>query len=368
MPPSTKLFLARAISAAFMAVLGSSTFAQQEQTREITTSIVNSPIIEQLQRQAATSNARVVGEIESPTIGAAPPKVVEGSKTQAQRYLDRMRFGKHMTVSPNGEEVIAIIRDTLNPASRDAALHKLKNMVESNVPEAMNYFGFLHEYGLFQFPKNANLAQSYYSKAANMGYQPALYNLGKNQFYANDEIAFTTVQQAAEIGLEVSSRVCGLASYLAMRANRLDAAISYANKCNSPLAGFGKAQNEPNIEVKVELLRRTLSTGATDGYAWLQSATRNLKPDPQLLYCKYSLVSKYRLKSSNWQNIDSDAQACLKTNGNDVNNTQKVSGFVKAEIAAIQKMKEANKFHFSWSVPFLPFTQSEVDLYSPIMK
>ena len=342
---------------------------QSAQNMQIATDILNSPAIEQLQQQAATSNARIVGEIDTPTTGAAPAKVTQPNQSEAQRYVDRLRNGKHVTVSAEGENAIALIRETLEPKTRPDALKKLKDLADNDTPEALNFFGFIREYGIYQFPKNTNLAQSFYSKAAKMGYQPALYNIGKNQFYANDENALQTLQQAADISTsEVSSRVCGLASYVAMRAKRLDLAVSYASKCNSPLAGFGKAQAEPNIEVKIEFLRRTLTTGASEGYTWLQSITNELKPDPQLFRCKYALIAKYRLRNSNWQNIEADAASCLKSSAAEVSYAPIVAGFVKTEIVAIQKLKDANKFHFSWSVPFLPFTQNDVDLFIPFIK
>ena len=75
---------------------------QASQANQMTIDILNSPAVEQLTQQAATSNARIVGEIDSPAIGPAPAKVNQPNQTEAQRYVDRIRHGKHVTVSSEG--------------------------------------------------------------------------------------------------------------------------------------------------------------------------------------------------------------------------------------------------------------------------
>ena len=44
-----------------------------------------------------------------------------------------------------------------------------------------------------------------------------------------------------------------------------------------------------------------------------------------------------------------------------------ITGFVPAEIAALEAMRKSNHFHYAWSVPYLPFTQQDVNLFEPLM-
>jgi hypothetical protein len=45
-----------------------------------------------------------------------------------------------------------------------------------------------------------------------------------------------------------------------------------------------------------------------------------------------------------------------------------VAGFVGPELAALDTMRRSNRFHFGWSVPYLPFTQGDVDMFEPLMR
>lgn len=334
---------------------------------------MNSQAVKDLERQAASSHARIVGEVETPEIKPQSAKsLTDAAQQQGMQYLERMRFGKHVTVSTDGEKVIGLIRDTLKQETAPKALASLKVLAERDIAEAQNYMGFLTEYGLFGFAKNQAKAYEWYTKSAQFNYQPALYNMAKMQFFLRDNLegAEVLVEQAQKIGPEYSHRVCGLASYLSMRAKNTAVMISHAKNCSSPLAAFGNIEATNELDIKIKLLRDSLSSGASDGYSYLQKVTSNLENDPQLLGCKYKLLSKYRLVTANWKALPSEALDCaIKSKYKEPQIAAgRITGFIRVELESIQKLKRGNKFHFNWSVPFLPFTQSEVDLFLPVME
>ena len=47
---------------------------------------------------------------------------------------------------------------------------------------------------------------------------------------------------------------------------------------------------------------------------------------------------------------------------------QGIASFAMTEVRALEQSRQTNRFHYSWSVPYLPFAQRDVDLYEPVMK
>jgi hypothetical protein len=45
-----------------------------------------------------------------------------------------------------------------------------------------------------------------------------------------------------------------------------------------------------------------------------------------------------------------------------------IAGFVPVEINALVHIRRSNPFHYNWSVPYLPFGQQEVNLFSSMIK
>ena len=322
------------------------------------------------------------------------PEVIRDSQSKLPRidklatasdFLGKIKYGTHNTVSKNGEQVITLIRSlTTEPlAQRDHTLRQLQSLAKENNPEALNFIGFVVANGLFGATKNQARAVEYFKTAAAANYQPAIYNLALDAAYSvptKESLVKATsyINRAANVDTDNSFRICGFASFLYYRQGDLRNATHYTQQCGSALNGLplALANNSLQLSKRIDLLRTSISTGVDDGYPLLERLTRtNANNDNQYLYCKYTLLNRLRLQPQ--LSLNDFAARCydqfthldpkLKIDAN--RRGQAISGitsFASIEKTALDQLRTSNHFHYAWSVPYLPFPQQDVDLFSPL--
>ncbi|WP_254211136.1 hypothetical protein [Burkholderia multivorans] len=341
-------------------------------------STFNSPVFADLVNGYRAQNGSIVKSVTADVVDRAKALL-----PKANQLGERLRFGDHNVVSNDGETVVMWMIEAANATGekRKALLAKLAELSARGVPEAMTFQGFASEYGLFGFPKNLGRALSLYRSAAASKYQPAIYNLAIAAGYGKLQrpdlaSALMYAGQAAAIAADASYRVCGFASFLSYRQGDRVRALQYATSCWSDLAGLSRARYDAraSLSERVTLLRNSISTGIDDGYALLEQVTRDAGAEPQYLACKYELVNKYR-RPTGGRNLRDEAVLCYRRFT--PTGTQRAAsirfntvvpgivGFVPTEVAALEKLRASNKFHYGWSVPYLPFRQQDVDLFAP---
>ena len=349
----------------------------------------------EVQRQQQR-NAAVSASLPT-TMPAVPPSWLS---TVNQRGAE-LRYGNHNVVSKDGEKTVWLIRSmaTATGAQRVTLMQELQLRVAVRQPEALNFMGFAAEHGVFGESRDLGRAWDFYRTAAAAGYQPAIYNLALASAYgrragdAHDarpdlEQAAALLGRAASVAPDVSSRVCGMGAFVNFRRRAAADALRLANGCGSPLAALPREQADttPLTPQRLEALRRASATGVRDAYVLLEEVTRrNAQIDPQYLYCKYALLNRYRqpvavsvLRDSAGRCYDSVPQRngapaagqSASTNPELTRRDQVVDGianFVPAERAALEALRTSSHFHYGWGVPYLPFAQSEVDLFEPLV-
>jgi TPR repeat protein len=301
-----------------------------------------------------------------------------------------LHFGTHNVASRDGEKLVWLIRSTASGdvATRSANLTALTDYANAGVPEAMTFMGVVAQYGLFGTQKDAARAHSLYAAAAKSRYQPALYDLGLESAYGRGtRVDFNQAAQffvsAAALGPDLSARLCGLGAFVSFRLGDQTQALQFAHGCGSPLAALPVARANTGALTAHDLedLRRSTATGVDDALALIERAARaGATNDPQYLYCKYALVARYR-RASTTEGLRADAQACVDStsrssgapppqSADQMRREQavlSVAGFVPTEIASLAAMRKSNHFHYDWSVPYLPFTQQDANLFEPLM-
>jgi hypothetical protein len=293
-----------------------------------------------------------------------------------------LKYGNVVAVSPQGPEVIALIRAVpmRKGQERNDVLAKLLNFSRQGVPEALNFSGFIYEYGLFGAQRNLTLAREYYTAAATHRYQPAILNLANIAYFGKGQqsdpvSARELIHQAIELGPEASGRVCGLASFIEYRRGDREATLRLAKFCYSGLALIPNAAYNTQLPLvqRIKMLRDSIGTGAPDGYRWLETITQRAGPDPGYLYCKYRLINQVRANPSR-ADIRALARTCYANSTQPPGDNQSeaaiksIVSFVLTEQRALEQLRQVNRFHHSWSVPYLPFSQGDVDLFAPLMK
>ena len=352
-------------------------------------------------RQKRT-NAQIIANVPTPTVVPLYQTTPSSSPSTAQATspaatwltnnllvgVQQLRYGRHNTVSANGETLIESFRQSLTgtAAQQAQAWADVKTWASQGVPEATHFLGFVVELGLKGQPPDAALAARYYAQAAARGYQPALYNLGLQAGYGRgtrQDLAMATrfMTQAAERGSDDSLRVCGMGSYLALRAQNFAAASRLAQHCDSPLATLVDVHNNPVgiTPQRVAALRQVIATGADDGYAALENLGRaNIASDRQLLYCKYRLLGQLRSQAE-LTDVRARALTCvsqarsslpkdLAQSTSDAQLVDALASFVVAERAALQTLRDSDTFRYGRSVPFLPYLAAEAELFEPVVK
>jgi hypothetical protein len=350
---------------------------------------VESPVTSE-DAQRASQQARAITDAAA----AATPHfranlIPEELLPRVTRVGDELRFGTHNVVSRDGESVIGLIRGIARaPADkRDRVLDQLRALSGQGNPEATTFMGFVVEYGLFGSQRDPVLAQQHYAAAASSRYQPALYNVALAAAYgkgtAPDIVrAASLMAESMKVAIDTSARVCGFGTFLAYRRGDRPSAAAFARNCASPLAVLPIARWESaSLHTQLlEQLRRSTATGVDDGYALIeQLAQRNAANDPSYLYCKYALVNRVRARSStDSAEVLRQAERCVAlTQQADQRKGEKaarertaqgIAGFVGTELNALNTMRQSNRFHLAWSVPYLPFAQADVDLFEPLMQ
>jgi TPR repeat protein len=334
----------------------------------------------QIQREAdrqATSNRQTIQATSSQLVD----KVKEGLP-KLDGLGTHLRLGETITASEEGKTVIAAIRKLprTQGSEQQALIQQLAGFASAGVPEAIHFMGFLHETGMFNTVKNPAKAYQLYAAATAKSYAPSAYNQALMQAYGrltntNASLATSLLVLSNNLARDTSGRVCGMLSFLTYRSGNFKESLGAAKGCASPLANLAKATDasQPTPQ-RVTWLRDSLSTGVDDGFAALVNATRaEAKSDPNGTFCKYALVAKH-FNNTSPKNLRTEAQHCLsyvaKNLGGNTGplSVQEqmvagISGFVPAEIGELKKLRQANRFKYSWPVPYLPFTQQEVDLF-----
>jgi TPR repeat protein len=348
---------------------------------DIGTTLDSQAFKDEVQRQKE-QNSGVVKSINQESIANA-----QRALPQFNQFGGELKYGTHKTVSSDGEKIVSMIRSLTTDSLKEhaTALRRLQELSDRGIPEAQNFVGFAAEYGLYGARVDVNRAIQFYGAAASSGYQPAIYNLalaaayGKNG-HADLGRAAGLLDKAATKGPESSLRVCGFASFLNYRRGDQQAALDFSKGCPSPLTALPLAltNNAGTAEQRIESLRKSIATGVDDGFELLESVTRpTASSDIQFNYCKYYLINRYRT-AVKVDRLHEDALRCYEQYAPHVadhnvevsRREQIVPGiisFVPTEITVLQAMRKSNRFHFKWSVPYLPFPQQDVDLFEPLI-
>jgi hypothetical protein len=166
-----------------------------------------------------------------------------------------------------------------------------------------------------------------------------------------------------------------LASFIEYRRGDRDTAIKLGRSCYSALANIPNAayDNQMPLARRIKLLRDSIGSGAPDGYRWLEQITQQAGPDTQQLYCKYRIINRLRNMHGS-ADVKALARTCYENSvhapgGVGAESTIRgIATFVVSERLALEQLRRTDRFHYGWSVPYLPFAQVDVDLYEPVMK
>lgn len=336
--------------------------------------VADSPAVKVLSERLEQANKRAVAAADGDMVAR-----VKAGLPKLQDKLYRGPKSPYFTLSPQGQEVITVIRAIPHASGekRRDLLVKIKQYSAAGLPEATNFVGVILEYGLFGARKDLSQALAMYQSAAAAGYQPALFNVANFSFYAKGgtqdlRLSAEVIQRAFTLAQDTSGRVCGLGAFLNYRAGNNQEAMKYANGCTSPVAKIPLALYSERMSPldRIKNLRESLTTGADDGFRFIRLiADSTPKLEPQLK-CRYRLLDRYRLAGGPHETAES-AEQCLRELGVSSNNgrmAQDITNYVEVEARAIATARQQNQFHYSWSVPYLPFPLSEVGLFQPIIE
>lgn len=341
-----------------------------------------------LQSDGISAQAEVERRRNGGVLAGVTDSVVEHTKSMLPKlntFGGELKYGNHTVVSKDGESVVSLIRATAtaDAAHRTQLLDQIYRLSSAGVPEASNFFGFLYDSGLFGYPQDATKAKSFFAAAANSRYQPAIYNLAVLSLYGRGEAreirnATSLIERAHGIAPDSSARVCGLTVLLRYRTQAYEAARNAAQGCPTPISALALAR-DPNfgtVVQRIDKLKALISIGIDDGFSLIEEVAKELPADdPQYLYCKWHVLNQFN-KSKDSSRIRRDAELCYGPTGTAIQRGQtdlarheqvisSITAFVPLELANLAAMKKANRFHYKWTVPYLPFSQPEVDLFAP---
>ena len=328
--------------------------------------------------QQASANKAIIGSIGPDALTQSMSKLPKWTSD-----LGQLKYGQHRTVSNNGEEVITLIRKvfTSSPSAQHDAMIKLHDYSEHGVPEAINFFGFAHDYGLFGLHKDQVEAMRYYEAAARRGYQPAFYDLAIHAIYSMGESqdlrdAARYLAQAMSYGPESSYRICGMQSFVDYRLGVQNTPTASLSQCESPLVNLSVAQSRhwKSPEKMINGLRQSIGTGIDDGYQLLVQLGQSMAGhDPMFYYCKYSLLNEARTRQIDKDQLQADATKCVDTySPATFTATQKylsiagVVSFIPMETNELSTLRKSNHFHYNLAVPYLPFMQLDMDMVASV--
>lgn len=345
-------------------------------------SALDSDEFKQFQQQQDMQNKTIMGRIGDEAVARA--KALLPRLNQAASGIVH---GKHVTVSEKGDEIVWRILSLpkASPSEKHDMLVKLQEYASLDIPEALNFLGFASEHGVFGARRNMSIANRYYSAAAARNYQPALLNLGLSYIYGkgvapNQQLGLQLLAKASAIGPELSNRVCGMASFVYYRRNDGANALKYANGCASNLASLSLAafSSKHNPSQRVILARDSLSSGVDSGLDVITKISQGYAAkDATQTYCKYQLVKAY-IRKQDFKGVNTMAESCYRQifslnpssplSSKDLQAIKGLSGFPVVEIPELRRIRKANQYHYSWGVPFLPFTQLDVNVFEPQLR
>lgn len=346
------------------------------QTSQIAESlhIADSPAVAAMTERLSTANKNAVAATDDSMIAKAKAALPKFSAS-----LYRGPKSPYFTTSPRGQDVITVIRAIPHASGdkRRELLVKIKQYSDAGYPEAINFVGFIFEYGLFGTAKSNAQALRFYESAAAAGYQPALFNVANYLYYGkggaqNSAGATEAINRAFQLAQDTSGRVCGLGAFMNYRSGEVKEALRYATGCTSTLAKLPLGvYGEKMLPLeRIRTLKDTLSTGADDAFPMMRRiASSSAKIDPQLK-CRYALMDRFRLNADS-QAVKAAAAQCLNRAGASDSNgrsSQDIANFIDVEIRAIQTARQRNQFHYSWSVPYLPFPVTETGQFLPLIE
>lgn len=310
-------------------------------------------------------------------------------QSKVQELAGNLRgSGPATVVSKSGQRVISMIRmlPKADSETRDALMRRLQELAKDGVPEALTFLGFAAEQGVFAVPKRPDKAARLYQAAAQAGYQTAIYDLALMNAYGrsmprNLRAAESLLTKAVAAGAEGSNRVCGMASFVAYRLADRAGMRNFSEGCSGPLPSLAIAAANDTVadQQLVDRLKSSIATGVDDGYYALESVTRRrASEDTDFSYCLWSLINRYRAQPGS-PLIASAAATCVDSvavPGSKVASLEPtarqqaafgLARTVGMEIQSLSASRKANSFHFGMPVPYLPFTQDDVDLFGPVI-
>ncbi|WP_034303088.1 sel1 repeat family protein [Herbaspirillum sp. RV1423] len=331
---------------------------------------------------AVTAMSERLNRAHKGAIEATDESMVAKAKAALPKIADALYRGPkspYFTTSPRGQDVITVIR-AIPQASGDKRrelLLKIKQYSSAGFPEAVNFVGFIFEYGLFGAKKDGARALNLYQSAAATGYQPALYNVANYLYYGKGGVQDTStaddaIRRAYMMAQDTSGRICGLGAFINYRSGNKNESLRYATGCTSTLAKLPMAIYEERMLPleRIRTLKETLGTGADDAFPMMRRIADSMtKIDPQLK-CRYELMDRYRLNTDT-QSAKAAATQCLNKSGTSDGNgrmSQDIANYVDVEIRSIQSERQRNQFHYSWSVPYLPFPMTETGQFLPLIE
>ncbi|KAG0163890.1 hypothetical protein DFQ30_010818 [Apophysomyces sp. BC1015] len=259
-----------------------------------------------------------------------------------------------IVVSPDGNVIIALIRGLTNIKDRQRNLALLRQYADAKRPEALNFFGYLYDIGLF-VQHDARTAESFYRAAATT-YAPAMYNLGIGEFYgrfgnrrAGDaRRALPYFEQAKTMAMDGSGRICGWASFTNWRIGRHWAHSS-----------------QRTGSVRMRLSARSAwgcICGADDAFPALYAFAKAKKPDQAP---EFYVIDKYH-----WNIVKQSpvhlAEEIAKLRGHvgkpEIRDNSAASN-AKIQVAKFKQTRDANRMQFNTPVPYLPFRQANAEMF-----
>lgn len=318
--------------------------------------------------------------------GTGPEQIrlAQLSLPSMEQFASDLKFGKFVTVSSKGPEIVTLIRSLGMRGNKEQIdiLKKIQQLSLQGFPEAQNFVGNILEYGLFGNAKDVPKASTYYVLAAKQRYQPAIFNLALMNYFgripgANAVEAERLFYQAYAIGPESSARVCGMAAYAEYRLAKPAESMRYAQNCHSPLANIPNAAYSPSMTVpeRIKLFRDSIVAGPNDGFGLLAQLGKSVPNDPQFLSCKFQIMNRIQFTPipANLRDTARDCYFSAVAGANSAEGRARaeisitsISGFVATELPALAQQRKTNYFHHHYSVPFLPFTQADVELFDAI--
>lgn len=320
-----------------------------------------------------------------PSASSISKQPIVPSRPRFVQFGNDLKYGKPIVVSESGEEIVSFIRSfvRMDPGAYAQPLAQLKALADRGTPEALNFVGFIYEYGLFQVSRNLERASDYYRAAAAGRYQPALLNLGSMTYFGrgikNDaNAAYRLISLANAIGPESSSRVCGMGALMAYRLSIASDALKFSRGCNSPLAALATAKYGQGQDLKnFAHLRNSIIAGADDGFDVIADLGARMPPRPDFMQCRFKVIGQARLNTEPGK-VRAAIHHCVTTDSARISHAKtpeqadtaisELTGSVMLELQTMAAARKGARFQHAMSVPYLPFSQVDVNQWLPLIE